>query len=299
MTAQRKNDATLLIRQNNDAKTLTFVEVDEPAAELLGGPAEQFKEKSLFDFLAPKSIEYFSDAMDYEPDGADFSEASQKLRDLRLRDTAGKEFTSAFRVDRVDSPDGHAWFRLVFPSGQKREVREILTQYLHEHFDGAATINEETKLPSGNAAEAYAEMLRNTLPGHGISGCTALLRLDRYEKSLARYGRSGVVTQLIHVANCCRSTFRTEDIVCQIDDHTLAMFLVDIDQDAARIVLNRLRWNIRNHRISFGGKEDFSVTVSIAFGSLMAAGGPMLARCTDALQGIALDERNLLVEVDA
>jgi len=299
MTAQRKNDAVFILKQDNTARMLTLVEADAGAAELLGAAPDALKNKPLFAFLAPKAVEYFADSIDYEPEGADFGEVSQKLRDIRLKDAAGKEFVTPFRVDMIDSPDGMPWYRLVVPSDSQRQLRHVIAQYLQQHFEGAMVRNAETGLPSGNAAEAYVGMLKNTLPLHQMQGCCALLRVDRYEKSLARYGRGGVLTQLQHVANCCKSTFRAEDIICQLDDHTLAMFLVDIDQDAARIVLNRLRWNIRNHRIVFGGKEDFSVTVSIVFGSLLSEGKPILQRCTDAIHAIGADERNLLSEVGA
>ncbi|MEJ0010127.1 MAG: DEAD/DEAH box helicase [Alphaproteobacteria bacterium] len=71
-----------------------------------------------------------------------------------------------------------------------------------------------------------------------------------------------------HVANCCRSTFRAEDLISALSDRALGLLLFDISRESARMVLNRLRWNVRNHVLSFGGKSDFSVTISIAFGML-------------------------------
>ena len=299
MTAQRKRDAIFLIRQENDTSMLMLVDADESAAELMAGKPSDFKDKPFFNVLGASARDYFREAMDFEDAGGDFGDACQKLRDLRLRSLDGREFSSPFSVERTESPDGHGWFRLVIPTGNQRQVRESLSNYLREHFQGTATINPETQLLSGNAAESYADMLKNTLPAHEMQGCCALLRLDRYAKSMGRYGKSGVIAQLQHMANCCKSTFRAEDVVCQIDDHTLAIFLIDIDHEAARIVLNRLRWNIRNHRIPIADKEYFSVTVSVVFGSLLSPGENVLERCKATLSEVSTEERNMLVEMEA
>ena len=298
MSTQRKDDISLILRQNNDVGVVTLIDAELPFFELIGQDAAQAKDKNFLDFLGSKTVDYLTDAIEFTPDGIDIEEACQKLREMRFKSAAGHEAVRTTRLERIDSPDGHGWFRLIIAGDEQRLVRQQLSHSLQEHFAGQAATYPETGLLTADAAEAYLQMLRNVLPSRDMDGCCALLRIDRHDKSLARYGKTGALQLLVHAANCCKSTFRAEDVVCQINDHTLAMFLVDISHESSRVVLNRLRWNIRNHRIAFGGKEDFSVTVSIAFASVLSPGeGSVLARCRDKIEALSLDERNQLLEL--
>lgn len=299
MVAQRKDDIALILRQNNDIGAITVIDADEAFAGLCGMHREALINTPFMDLLGMKTHEYLSDAIDFTADGPDLAEVSQKIREFRFKVVSGGEIIRPFRVESIDSPDGHGWFRLIIAGDDQRAMREKLAQSLQEHFAGQATTSAETGLLTDEAAAAYLQMLKNVLPGREMDGCCALLRIDRFDKSLARYGKAGSLQLLHHVANCCKSTFRAEDVVCQINNHTLAMFLVDINHDAARVVLNRLRWNIRNHRIAFGGKEDFSVTVSIAFGSVLTPGESILERCKNKVESLSVDERNQLLELTA
>lgn len=299
MIAQRKDDIALILRQNNEVQTITIIDVDEGVAAMCGTTREALLDTPFFDILGAKSLDYLSDAVEYEAEGADLAEACQKIRELRFRAGQGDEIVRPFRLESIDSPDGHGWYRLILAGEERQALRDMLGQSLQEHFVGQAAVTSDTGLLSGESAEAYLQMLRSVMPTRDMDACCALLRIDRFDKSLARYGRNGSLQLLGHVANCCKATFRAEDIVCQINDHTLAMFLVDISHDAARVVLNRLRWNIRNHRIAFGGKEDFSVTVSVAFGSVLTPGESILERCKKKVESMNVDDRNLLLEIAA
>jgi hypothetical protein len=63
-------------------------------------------------------------------------------------------------------------------------------------------------------------------------------------------------------------------------------------------VLNRLRWIIRSHRLDFGGKPDFSVTVSVAFSMLSHQDmESSLEDSEDILLALDQDERNQLIEL--
>lgn len=298
MVTQRKDDIALILRQNNEIGAITVIDVDEAFASQCGTTREALINTPFFSMLGSKTLDYLIDAVEFEADGVDLADACQKIREIRFKAPSG-ELVRPFKLERIDSPDGHGWFRLIMANEDRQVMRDMLHQSFKEYIAGQGAISSETGLLSAQAAEAYLQMLKNVLPTREMDGCCALLRVDRFDKSLARYGKGGSLQLLHHVANCCKATFRAEDIVCEINGHTLAMFLVDINHDAARVVLNRLRWNIRNHRIAFGGKEDFSVTVSIAFGSVLTPGASILDRCKQKVETLAVDERNQLLELVA
>ena len=85
-------------------------------------------------------------------------------------------------------------------------------------------------------------------------------------------------------------------MVCHLTDHTIGLFLLDISLESARVVLNRLRWLIGNHRISFGGKADFSVTISLVYSEIPEARDEDLLAISEAKAAeIGPDERNAFV----
>lgn len=299
MTTQRSLDSIFIIKQDNADKSLTIIEANDHALELIKSNAALLLNASLYSIFADKTREYLEDAIEFDNEGMDIYAACQKIRNLRLKTAHGDEFSSEFHIAPIESRDGKDWFRLVIVHENLQRKREQFSQFLQDHLAGIATLDTQTGLPAGNAASEYIEMFKRMLDSNEMQGICALIRVDRQHKTIARYGKSGLVELLKHVANCCKSTFRVDDIVCQIDDHTLALFLVDIDIDAARVVLNRLRWNIRSHRIVFGDKEDFSVTVSIAFSSISANPALALQKPLEALSKLPEDERNQLIELVA
>lgn len=299
MTTQRSLDSIFVLRQDNASQSIAIIEANNNALELLDTSQEAIEKTSFFAILGKKSYEYFTETIEYETDGIDIYAACQKIRDIRFKTTGGSEITSEFHIAPIESRDGKDWFRLVLMHENVQRKREHFSRFLQEHLASIAQMDSETGLPSGSSAAEYIEMFKRMLDSNAMQGICALIRVDRHQKTLARYGKSGLVTLLKHVANCCKSTFRSDDMVCQIDDHTLALFLVDIDIDAARVVLNRLRWNIRNHTIAFGGKENFSVTVSVAFSALSSTPSLALTRPHQALSALSEDERNQLLELIA
>lgn len=166
------------------------------------------------------------------------------------------------------------------------------------NLEGRQQIDEATGLPDRSTADTYLGLLKNYTASNGMQAAFAVIRIDRYEKSLARYGKQGCIEQLQHVANCCRSTFRAEDVVCMLSGSTLGLVLLDISRESVRVVLNRLRWNVRNHRIVFGGKSDFSITISLSFDMLTEhTGDTLLDRCEEAVGKLDADTRNYLIEL--
>jgi diguanylate cyclase (GGDEF)-like protein len=184
------------------------------------------------------------------------------------------------------------------PDERETRSQNQLREFLKTNLESRQQLDPVIGVPDRATTENYLSMLRNYLATHEMAASFAILRLDRHDRSVARYGAEACQILLKHVANCCRSTFRTEDMIGVLSDHTLGLVLFDISRESARLVLNRLRWNIRNHRLTFGGKDDFSITVSIAFDMINEAEDEdILLRCENGIERLDKDERNSLTEL--
>lgn len=298
MTAVNRDGDGILILTQEDARKQWYIrELNEQAAETLGYTVDELKNMPLDTVLGRRTADALRDMVEFVPDAPDLQDVSAKLREFRLKHRMGNEFVLPVRLSRIHARDTNAWFQLVLPNERNQRAQQQMRDFLKLNLEGRLVIDEDTGLPNRTTAKTFHDLLSNYLSSNQSEAAFAVLRLDRHQKSLERYGKDGCVILLKHAANCCRSAFRADDVVCMLDDHKLGLFLLDLPRESSRIVLNRLRWLIRSHRIEFGGKADFSVTVSIAFDMLI--NDTVLDVCEASVTKLDQDERNHLIELGA
>lgn len=297
-TAQpQTQDASLLVSQNNQKRTVKVVEISVQAAELLGYVHQEIEGLPLQTILSDATKETLEELLEFDDAAEDLDDVIKRIHHFRLKRYNGEEVPVAIKIFRESVRDQNQWFRLLVKDERRQIAEKSITSALREHFEGVRSVDAETGLPERNSCARYFEMVQNYGKSHELKACFAVLRIDRHEKNMARYGKSGCLQLLQHVAACCRGSFREEDIVCQLSESSIGLFLLNIELESARVVLNRLRWNIRNHRIDFGGKSDFSNTVSIVFAPVHAhLDDDLLSACEQSSAAIELEERNLLIE---
>lgn len=291
-------DGVVTLTQDDARKQWYIQDVNDQAAEILGYRPDELKTLPLDTVLGKKTSDALRELVEFEPGAPDLGDAVLKIREFRLKHRSGDEFTAPVSLSRTESRDNLAWFQLVLPNEREQRAKTQMREFLKNQLEGSMVIDAATGIPDRETARLYFASLQNYLSTHEREAAFAILRMDRHPKAIARYGREACVTLLKHVINCCRSIFRTDDVVCVLNDHMVAIFLPDLHRDAARVVLNRLRWLIRSHRLDFGDKPDFSVTVSIAF-SMLSGRDPeaSLEDSEDILLALDQDERNQLIEL--
>ncbi len=296
----RRGEGVVVVLQNNAEQSLTIGSINEVAEQLLGFAPGEAKGRRLEVILSPRTAEFLAEEIEFVDDAPDFGDVLARQREIRLRHHSGKELVVKCNVTRIMAIGMSACFQIIIPNEREILAKQKIRDFVALNLAGRAQLDPSTGLPNHDTAEQFLPLLKTYLTESGINAVFAVLRLDRHKKSVARYGQPACVELLKHAANCCRSTFRTEDMVFALSDHTLGVILFDISRESARVVLNRLRWNIRAHRIVFGGKPDFSVTVSVIFDALDAdRGDGILGRCEASLTTVGEEERNSLVELGA
>lgn len=296
--AGRKGDGVMIALQNNSEKRLIIQNANEVFCNLLGYAQGELKDRGLETILGTKLATLLDEDLEYLDDAPDLGELLSRQREVKLRHRLGNEIVVPLTISRLMAQGREACFQIVVPNEVEGRAQQQLKDFLKINLEGRQQIDEATGLPDRVTADTYLGLLKNYIANNGMEAAFAVIRVDRYEKSLARYGKQGCIEQLQHVANCCRSTFRAEDVVCMLSGSTLGLVLLDISRESVRVVLNRLRWNVRNHRIVFGGKSDFSVTISVSFDMLTEhSGDTLLDRCEDAVAKLDADTRNYLIEL--
>lgn len=299
-TEARRGDGVIVVLQNNAERSLVIEGMNEPAEALLGFEKDEAKGRKFEILLGSKTAEFLAEEIEYSPDAPDLGEVLSKQRDIRLRNRSGAEIVRQCKISRLMARGAHACFQLLVPNERDALARQKIRDFIALNLEGRKEVDARLGIPNRATAEAFLPLLKTYLAESGLEASFAVIRLDRYEKSVARYGADACMQLLQHMANCCRTSFRAEDIVFVLSDKTLGVVLFDIGRESARLVLNRLRWKIRNHHIMFGGKPNFSITGTVGFDMIDAARGyGVLERCEAAIAEFSLDERNGLVELGA
>ncbi|MFM9890840.1 MAG: diguanylate cyclase domain-containing protein [Rickettsiales bacterium] len=294
----RAGEGVMLIVQHNADKALIIERVNETAANILGYEVDEMKGKRIEAFLGSRTAEFLTDEVEYADDAPDFADVLARHRVMRLRHRSGEESAVECTVSRVMSEGMNARFQLVIPNEREVRANQKIRDFITLNLAGRMVVEPKTSLPNHHTAEEFLPLLKNFLAESEIEAAFAILRIDRFDKSVARYGRDACVGLLQHAAECCRTTFRSEDLIFALSDRTIGLVLFDISRESARLVLGRLRWSIRNHRLRFGDKSDFTSSVTVLFDMLdQERGDGLLARCESAMEAVSLDERNSLVEL--
>lgn len=293
----RKSDGVLMVVQNNAERTLTITGANEVVSNLLGYAEGDLVDHPLNEVLGGRVVQYIKEELEFTDEGADFGDIFARQPTVRLKHRLGEELQLDCSVMRVMAHDRNARFQLVLPNEREKRAQQQLRDFLKTNLESRQEVDAATGLPNRTTTENYLKLLKNYLAANEMTASFAVIRLDRHERNFAHYGEKGCQVLLQHVANCCRSTFRSEDVVSVLADHVLGLILFDISRESVRMVLNRLRWNVRNHRLAFGSKDDFSVTISIAFDMINEVDEDILSRCETEIERLGKDERNGLIEL--
>lgn len=295
----RKGEGLLLIEQNNAGKELIINGVNDVLETMLGYAHGEITNRRLETILGRKETQMLADDLEYLDIAPDIGDILSRWRELRLRRRLGDEIRVNFILSRLMSHGQNARFQVVIPNEHERVASIRLGDFIILNLDGRKEIDPSTGLPNRKTAQEFLPVLKNYMSGISNNIVFAVIRVDRYEKSVARYGKEACVKLLNHVISCCQSAFRQHDLIFTLSEQAIGVVMFDISRESARVVLNRLRWKIRDHRIPFGGKNDFTMTTCIGFDMLTEqSADTILDRCENAVIDLDANERNALIELD-
>jgi diguanylate cyclase (GGDEF)-like protein len=292
----------LIVTQSNQTRECIVEAVNDGFADLLGARPDDIIGTNITQWLGKKANEAIEEMLEFESQGTDLYDVLSKQRQIKWQtaDTeSGTEIAFALDINRMDARSADLRFKLSVPDQRNIREKEQMKTFLRSYFEGRMVLDAETGLPDRATCLSFFDSLTHFVHAHDIQVAFATMRIDRFDKSIAHYGYEPCLRLIQHVAQGCRRALASEDVVVRINDQQLALFMFNVSRESARVILNRLRWLIRSHRIPFGGKSDFAVTVSFAFNML---GGDMPdealpTQCEEALKALPEDERNQLLEL--
>jgi diguanylate cyclase (GGDEF)-like protein len=300
MLGYRSNDAVITICQNNQVKSIEISEINKVAEDMLGyGNAELMSQK-LTHILPPRIAELLNEYVEYKINANDVGEVLSKVQSFSIIGKDGKETGYRLKVVRAESTDSIVVFKLVLQDRMGLRKNEQLRKIIQENFRGHEVLDPDTGLPDRYSLGKDIELMGYYNSKSDLRTCFSILQIDHYDELFSQYGKSTCISIIKHIAFVARQNLRPDDVVGAISYKRIGVLLLDTTPETARMVFNRLRWQIAANPFMLPDKTTIGLSVSISFARV---GGrvndkKLIDNCDAALDGAGPTTTNALIEVD-
>lgn len=295
----RSNDAVITICQNNSAKSIEIHDINKQAEDLTGYSKGDLMAKRLTDILPPRIAEMLTEYVEFESDANDVGAVLSKVQSFSIVGKNGKETGFRLKVVRDESTTSRMIFKLVLQDRMGLRQNEALRKIIQDNFKGHEALDPDTGLPDRSSLAKDIELVGHYTSKADLRSCFALLQIDHFDELFSQYGRDKCQQMLKHVAQVCRQNLRPDDVVGSTSHKRVGVLLIDTTPESARMVFNRLRWQIAANPFALPDKTTIGLSVSISFSRIVGglANKKLLADCEGAMDEMGAAAINALLEV--
>ncbi len=296
----RSSDAVLTICQNNKAKSIEISNINKPAEEMLGYENSELASKPLASLLPARIAELLSEYVEYGSDANDVGNVLSKVQSFSIIGRDGKESAYRHKIVRAESTGAMLMFNLVLQDTMGFRKNEALRKAIQDNFKGHEVLDPDTGLPDRNSLAKDVELMGYYNSKSDLRTCFALLQLDHFDELLSQYGRPACVAIIRHIAHICRQNLRPDDVVGSVNNKRVGVLLLDTTPESARLVFNRLRWQIAANPYTLPDRTNIGLSVSISFGRVVSGLGDrkLIDNCESFLDNEGARVVNALIEVE-
>lgn len=280
----RKNEGLILVCQNNADQSFLVFGMNERAHEITGFEESYLKGRNLTE-IVPKDIRNtIEEYVEFSEGAPDLASVLNKVRDFRLLNAEGDEIKVNLKIAQAEARDEHYWYRLILRDDSYEKEVESFKRLLSENFKGHEVLDADTGLPDRASILKDLEIAHFHAKDKGFSSCFAIFRLDKYEELRRAYGKAQTMQALKQIGGNLKRNLRGDDTIGRISENSLGLILVDITEESARVVLNRLRWLVASEPLRIPDVPARKVTVGVAFAMIGSQEPtPLLESCEDGL----------------
>lgn len=300
MLGYRSNDAVLTICQNNSGKSIEIREINKVAEEMLGYKNSGLAGKKLASILPDRIGELLTEYVEFESDANDVGAVLSKVQSFAIIGQDGKETAYRLKVVRAESSGNDIVFKLVLQDRLGLRKNEALRSVIQDNFKGHEALDPDTGLPDRYSLGKDIELMGYYNTKSDLRSCFAILQLDHYDELMLQYGRPACRDLIKHLAGICRQNLRPDDVVGLVAPRRIGVLLLDTTPESARMVANRLRWQIAANPFMLPDKTTVGLSVSIGFARIggRVSDRKLIDACDAALDAMGPGVANALVEVD-
>jgi diguanylate cyclase (GGDEF)-like protein/PAS domain S-box-containing protein len=270
ISAKRKGDALITLRQDNKQKKLEIAKMNVAAEKLTGYPSTEILGKSLQVILSERVRETISDYMDFDDSASDFATVARKIPNFQILNKKGREVPVSLKVfylisSEANKPEYELLMRDVTLIKRMEELKDMLSSNSE-----LGAIDTLTDLPSADAIQSALQIAHSFVQNDPIEVSFAVAAIDNLNNYVQNYGEDVAIGLVKSVAEIIKQTCRDEDIVGYLGDGDLGVVLLDCNTDNTNSVLNRVKRNITGKPIKLLNGKEAKITASMSFIQLKA-----------------------------
>ncbi len=295
----RSNEAVMTICQNNAAKTITISALNGAAEGLIGFSAAELVGKPIASILPPRIAELLLEYVEFEDYANDVGMVLSRVQSFSIIGKDGREKSYRLKLSQAESGGGALFFALVLQDTLGARKNEAIKGAIQQNFKGHESLDAATGLPDRTSLLKDIELMKYYRASSNINACFGVIRIDFYNELLAQNGKAVVDGLLKHLIVTARQSLRPDDVLGSIGGGKIAVLLVDAQPSSARMVFNRLRWQIAANPYVYTEKSSIGTSVSISFCNIDASFDEkeIISQCEQTLANLPPEATNTLIEV--
>lgn len=296
----RSNDAVITICQNNTAKSIEISDINKVAEDMLGYGNAELLQQPLTRILPPRIAELLTEYVEYGSDINDVGMVLGKVQSFSIIGKDGKETGYRLKVVRAESTGSNVVFKLVLQDKMGLRKNEDLRRAIQDNFKGHEVLDADTGLPDKYSLGKDIELMGYYNSKSDLRTCFSIMQIDHYDELFSQYGRPVCQAIIKHVAFVCRQNLRPDDVVGSINYKRLGVLLLDTTPESARMVFNRLRWQIAANPFTLPDRTTVGLSISIGFSRITGRVNDktIMENCDGALDEMGASAANALIEID-
>ncbi|MCE2926762.1 MAG: diguanylate cyclase [Rickettsiales bacterium] len=295
----RNNDAVITICQNNALKSIEIRDVNNVAEDMLDYGNAELAGQPLAKILPPRIGELLKEYVEFGGEINDVGAVLGKVQSFSVIGKDGKETGFRLKVVRAESTGSQVIFKLVLQDKMGLRKNEALRTAIQENLRGHEVVDSETGLPDRGSLGKDIELMGYYNSKSDLRTCFSILQIDHYDELFSQYGRPVCQSILKHVAFICRQNLRPDDVVGSVNYKRLGVLLLDTTPESARMVFNRLRWQIAANPYNLPDRTTIGLSVSISFTRITGRvdDKQIIDKCDLALDEMPANAANALIEI--
>lgn len=295
----RSNDAVITICQNNTAKSIEIRDINKVAEEMLGHGNGDLAGQPLVRILPPRIGELLKEYVEFDNDINDVGAVLSKVQSFSIMAKDGKEAGYRLKVVRAESTGNNIIFKLVLQDRMGLRKNEALRTAIQDNFKGHEVLDPDSGLPDRYSLGKDIELMGYYNSKSDLRTCFSILQIDHYDELFSQYGCPVCQAIVKHVAFICRQNLRPDDVVGSISYKRLGVLLLDTTPESARMVFNRLRWQIAANPFALPDRTTIGLSVSISFSRITGRVNDkaLIDNCDNALDEMGANAANALIEI--
>lgn len=265
LSAKRKNDALMIVQQDNPAHTLLITQINEAVEKLTGFTASELADKPLNNIVPARIKEMLDDYVEFTDPSADFASVVRRIPNFQIVNKQGKEVPVSLKVFYLASEDIHKpEFEVLMRDITLIQRMEELKGKL-QSLQKDEKMAENVAIPSAHLITAGLELCCKYVSEDPVDISIVLLAIDNYDQ-YTKGKPASVGAEIIRtIAGQVQQICRDEDIIGYLGGNTIGLILADCNEQNAQSVLKRVNTGIARKPLLLDNGDRIQPTLSILY----------------------------------